>query len=207
MAQINHGKNDGNEGKENGKEVDERLISLLPILRYVTIAPTSRIVRKEKRREEGNCQIDKEERERGVETGAHGAVHEGGDGGNPKKITRIDEDDGRTSRWRFGLKLGICQREGWWIARRLSKPNGSRLLNPNMSERAEPKERGHTEPNDKGLLELISNRRPDSNVSGLPEPNRRKLSEPNGLVLEGRMKVLEGRADGRVNVLERTMNF
>ncbi|WVZ09511.1 hypothetical protein V8G54_014041, partial [Vigna mungo] len=57
-------------------------------------------------------------------------------------------------------------------------------------EWAEPKERGPTEPNRRGR----------------PEPTVRKLSKPNGLVLEGRMKVLVGRADGRINALERTKN-
>ncbi|WVZ02196.1 hypothetical protein V8G54_023002, partial [Vigna mungo] len=54
------------------------------------------------------------------------------------------------------------------------------------------------EPKERGPIEL--NRR------GRPEPTVRKLSEPNGLVLEGRMKVLVGRADGRINALERTKN-
>ncbi|WVZ03711.1 hypothetical protein V8G54_024517, partial [Vigna mungo] len=58
-------------------------------------------------------------------------------------------------------------------------------------ERAEPKERGPTEPNGRGRLEL----------------NVRKLSEPNELVMEGRMKGLEGRANGRINALEKKMNL
>ncbi|WVZ12049.1 hypothetical protein V8G54_016579 [Vigna mungo] len=68
--------------------------------------------------------------------------------------------------------------------------NGRRLLDPNMREWAEPKERGPTKPNKRGR----------------PELTVRKLSEPNGLVLEGRIKVLVGRVDGRINALERTKN-
>ncbi|WVZ18446.1 hypothetical protein V8G54_005768 [Vigna mungo] len=74
--------------------------------------------------------------------------------------------------------------------RELPEPNGCRLLDPNVREWAEPKERGPTKPKRRGR----------------PEPTVRKLSEPNGLVLEGRMKVLVGRADGRINALERTKN-
>ncbi|WVZ24510.1 hypothetical protein V8G54_003054 [Vigna mungo] len=74
--------------------------------------------------------------------------------------------------------------------RELPEANGRRLLDPNVREWAEPKERGPTKPNKRGR----------------PELTVRKLSEPNGLVLEGRMKVLVGRVDGRINALERTKN-
>ncbi|WVZ21190.1 hypothetical protein V8G54_008512 [Vigna mungo] len=89
----------------------------------------------------------------------------------------------------------------------LPEPNGSRLLDPNKSEQAEPKVRGLTKLNGKGLLEPIGSGLTDLNVRGLSEPNGRKLPKPNVLVLEGRMNVLEGRGDGRINALERTMNY
>ncbi|WVZ13847.1 hypothetical protein V8G54_011413 [Vigna mungo] len=90
--------------------------------------------------------------------------------------------------------------------RGLPESNGSRLMDLNVSEWAEPKERGLIESNGKGLLEPIGSGLVDSNVRGLSKPNERKLSELNRLVLEGKMKVLEGRADGRINVLEGTMD-
>ncbi|WVZ18033.1 hypothetical protein V8G54_005355 [Vigna mungo] len=74
--------------------------------------------------------------------------------------------------------------------RELPEANGRRLLDSNVREWAEPKERGSTKPNKRGR----------------PKLTVRKLSEPNGLVLEGRMKVLVGRVDGRINALERTKN-
>ncbi|WVZ06586.1 hypothetical protein V8G54_019932 [Vigna mungo] len=74
--------------------------------------------------------------------------------------------------------------------RELPELNDSKLLDHNVGEQAEPKEWGPTEPNGRGR----------------PELNVRKLSKPDGLVLEGRIKVLEGRTDGRINDLERTMN-
>ncbi|WVZ25730.1 hypothetical protein V8G54_004274 [Vigna mungo] len=58
----------------------------------------------------------------------------------------------------------------------------------------------------KGLLESNGKGLTVPNVKGQPEPNVRELPESNGLVLEGRMKALEGRADGRINSMKRTMD-
>ncbi|WVY94362.1 hypothetical protein V8G54_033450 [Vigna mungo] len=105
----------------------------------------------------------------------------------------------------------------------LREPIGSRLTDSNVRGPPEPNDSGLMDSNVRGQPEPNDNGLPNSNMRGLPEPNgsgltdsnmreraepkERGPTEPNGLVMEGRMKVLEGRENGRINALERKMNL
>ncbi|WVZ06460.1 hypothetical protein V8G54_019806 [Vigna mungo] len=114
---------------------------------------------------------------------------------------------------RFGKRNGgtifervVASKQSGTTEEYIQAPNG-RGLTARVEGRGHPNMRGWPEPNGRELPEPNGRGRLEPNERGLPGILRKEvLDRGERSVREGRIKALEGRADGRINALERTMD-